>query len=273
MVRMSADVRYREWTGRPARPVRYGLWQRWADRRNGRRDGKSSLPLVVADEPAERTDESSPVLDGRELATAPSAAMVPADAVTPVNTPYVAMLACLFDELATHEAIGWEDRAQPLRSRLETAREQLVDLRARLDEHQQRLKAAAEPLDEQAQQVRRAVEIKKDRPAYLSRGRRLVQHARAADEAEQRYLATLAQYQRLAAEVLDLTERVDAERRVAAARVRRVHAHVLRRVAGYWRYLMLFHEQGRALNTQLRPVGPQLPSWVLGLDDDQKGTA
>ncbi|MEV4412920.1 hypothetical protein [Catellatospora sp. NPDC049609] len=254
----------RGWTGPPARPIRYGLWQRWADRRNGRRDASKGIPEVVVDEKAQIDAESTlPGADRYELVPASAAAMTPP---APVNTAYIGMLAGIFKQQAEEERIGYRERRGPLDSARQAKEKQLAELSELLAEHRRQLGAAGEPLDEAGRRVRRAVEIANDRPEYLSRRRRLSDHARELAKAEQRYLRTLTACQKLAAEIVDLHAQILAERHVAVARVRRACAHAERRIAGYWRYLVLHHQQGPALNTQLRPAGPQLPSW-LDFDD------
>ncbi|MGN9914174.1 hypothetical protein ACTMTJ_42270 [Phytohabitans sp. LJ34] len=249
---------YESWVRPPARPIRYGLVERWLDRRNGRIDGKKAVLRLVQAEPDASDDRAETANTHPRETPAPP----------PISTFYVDSLCKRFGSVAEHEKQQRDERLYLLSKKLEAAVAREKTAANKLEVAEAAWKGASQPPTEETLRTRHVAEEELDRPTYLSRQRRLAQHGRTRERSESRYAALDEEWHACNAEVADLRNRISTERRIADSRVRAQLAHTQRRIATYWTHLIRTYERGAELNQNLRPAGPRLPDWTR---DDTDG--
>jgi hypothetical protein len=223
------------WREKPAKPLRYPLWQRLNDRIAGRRDGKSGIPASSDDE-------------------------------APAVTPYHAALARQFNGAADKEHLNMEietfDQAKQLddlNNRIINAEQQRADARKRLEE----MPATA---PEEVLRVRNAVEL--HLPEEVGRTRRQREYDKKRQPLVDAEAEAERQAQRLRLEHGRLAAEVATTRRIFATRARLHYAHAERRCHTYERQLLRYHPNAAELNARLPLWRPQLPPWARDPDTE-----
>ncbi|MEU5907869.1 hypothetical protein ABZ780_26290 [Micromonospora sp. NPDC047467] len=247
---------YRKWTAAPARPVRYLPHQALADWFHGWRDGKRGVPALPRQAAAEE--------DGTNLAgTIPGADFDQSRRL--VTTPRLETLRRRAEEQIAKEEVVFLAARDPITRELRALTPAIEQWRRRAAEAAAKLSSAREaPADEDLKERRTA---ETDRPDSLVRQRRLAEHARrlaSAELAHERACGHLEVHLRRQAEI---TETLGHQKRAFQARKRRLEEHAGRRVATYWQQLVRSHDDGPELNSQLRPIGPELPGWTGSGDE------
>ncbi|MFB4290860.1 ATP-binding cassette domain-containing protein [Nonomuraea sp. ATR24] len=216
-------------------PIRYGPLARATDWYHGWRDGRAEIPSPAADGEPDR----------------------------PVTTPHRDALIRRAQDAFEHERLRYEAvRAGILARRAVAAslKPQAEEQAARAEE---RLAAVSAPLPDEERTRRRLGEDDRDERVVVTRrlreqGRR-VRAARAAARDARAELATLD------GRIDAASQEADGLLRAASARVRRVHEHTQRRLAGYRRRLARTHPYGAWVNDVLSSPAPEIPGWaVLG---------
>lgn len=229
------------WTSAPAKPIRYSLFQRIADRRTGRRDGRSGIPVVPADLlSAGGTDGSPPpVFDtGRlkELTARYRGAVTAVDAT--------------FQRFCEEQA----EARNAAFAKLKLAESRLARAQAAYDE-------AAEPLTHEQLNTRRITE------SPLSdvhvRQRRRGEYDRARQAAAEQFDAAQQEFQDATAALRTIDMMIDGSRERAAGQARRLHWHAQRRAQVYWQHLVRVHPHGDVLNGRIEPAEPERPDWAM----------
>ncbi len=218
-------------TGRPEKPIRYGLFARAADRRAGRVDGKAAL-LAAAYE-----------LNG--------AASV---------TPYLAAIDRRYRTQAELVRLRTDRDIAPAVERRITVRQQIGAAEAAAAEARKRIEdfPVVAPADVLTQrnvlELTTAPELIRTRNQreWDARRRALIAEDRGAGEA----------VRALRAEEAQLTGAITIRERIGATRVRRLHEHALQRSRTYERQLVLRHPRGARLLPLLALARPELPDWV-----------
>lgn len=247
---------YQQWTARPARPVRYLPHHILADWFHGWRDGKRGVPVMPRlAAPGEREDPLAVSAavdhfdDTRRLVTTPRLEVLrrrAAEQTTREKTTYLAARDPLYRE------------AEALIPTVDEWRHRVAEAAARLD------RARVAPAEEDLKE-RRTGET--DRPDTLVRQRRLAEHARRLADAEAAHEQARSRLTAHLRRQAELSETLQHHDRAFRARERRVNEHAGRRVATYWQQLVRSHDDGPGLNSQLRPIGPDLPGWT-GTQDE-----
>lgn len=214
-----------------ARPRIYGPVEWWQDVFNASRDGRVGLP------------DADAVSVGEHSAL----------------TPHIETLTRAFEDSAERE------RIRALRDLAAVLHRRAVE-RASVDEHADALVAAQEELTGVGEpeavelEVRRIGEDGVDSALVRERRRREYEKRVAPLRAEVRRQESGLLTARAA---LARTEGVvDVRVGLAAARVARLHAHVLRRIAVYERRLLRVHPAPHQLRARLPLLRPVLPAWT-----------
>lgn len=224
----------RAWTSPPAPVMPYRLVDRWADARQGRRDGRKGIPAL----PPESDGQAEPFEGKPET----------------VDTGRIRQL-CSQAEVAMAVELdrgSWaiakrEQARDEAHSRVETAR-------TRLDRAECRLAEADRGADLGEQ---RAAELY--RPAELVRNRRLAEWKRERAAAETAFFEAQRQHAD-ATHQLNARERdVEAARAAVRLRVAAVRAHFARRIYAYWQHVVGAHPEGGRLNAAYLPAEPEPP--------------
>ena len=218
----------------PAKPVRYGLFARLADRLSGRADGRRGIPPVPADGG-----------DGT---------------VRAAYTMRLEQLRSARDDAVHREQQRFLGSTAALRDRLAGAGAALVAGRAALADAEER-RAVLGPGPAEEELVMRAVDGRTT-PEQITRYRRSRDRADRIERLEREMAALRGQIRGHQEEI----DRIDAQLadREAASRaqaMRRVE-YARRRTATYWYWLTRRHPDGSAVLATLRPDTDRLPEWL-----------
>jgi hypothetical protein len=227
----------------------YRLMDRWADARQGRRDGRKGIPALppAPDGQAEPFDGKQETVETGRIRQLCSQAEV----------------AMAVEQDRGSWAIAKREQARDeAHSRMETARTRLVraerwltdaDAGADLEEH-------------------RLAEL--HRPAELVRNRRLSEWKRARAAAETAFFEAQRQHAD-AKHLLNSREReAEAARTAVRLRVAAVRAHFARRIYTYWQHVVGAHPESGRLNAAYLPAEPEPPppAHVTDLPGEQVGS-
>ena len=215
------------------KPIRYGQWQRWTDAYHGWRDGRKSIPARSPRIPA-----SGPVTTPHREALIRLAQ----DAFAEEYLDYQRLVAETHRRItagqarldATGETLAWAQSAEDMESRPLTA-EQVTRRRLGEDQH----------------------------PAQVIIQRRQREQHRLIARARAEVVRARADLADIEAELADDITEAQQQHQLAAARVRRIHEHVHRRLAVYRRSLIRAHPDGGWANAALSPKAPEIPGWAL----------
>jgi len=234
------------WTATPARPIRYSLFQRVADWRTGRRDGRNGIPAVPPELISANARPDFPVSD---------APIPPA-----FRTSRLAELAeqyhgCVEDEYARFQRYRAEQAEEhnTAVARVEVADDELEQARSAYA-------AASTPLPDERLKTRRITEGQL--PDVHVRQRRTGAHDRVLAAARERLDTATKEYHGATAALRTIDMRIDKRREWAAGQSRRLRRHEQRRKQVYWQYLVRWHPYGDVLNGRLEPAGQELPDWA-----------
>lgn len=222
--------------GRPHKAITYGLIARAADCLAGAADGRAGQPVVPSD------PDTAPLQGG--------------------VTPYLEMLNRHFGDRAERERLQADIAIAPLSQERERVRALAGAADEKVTESRKRLDAFGETPDAAALNKRNVLEQNADE--LLVRTRRQREHAAGRARLLAQEQQALDEARRLRVEEGRLTEAIAARERIASTRVRRLHAHTLRRCATYLRHLVHKHPDGPAVIPVLELALPSLPTWVQG---------
>lgn len=221
---------------RAMRPRRYGLWARWTDRREARRDARAGLPYLDEERPDHVRTASCDVLVSQGQAA--------------------------FDT----EWMLLQEDLHRLAGRLHDARHRLSEAAADVAAARQRLDNAPPPEPTESARVRGGEEH--TTPAIRADRREREHDARVADG-----LAELSKAQKRLSEAASEEATVrDAQCRrirIAQARARQLGRYTQMRISAYWRWLVRRHPDGGRINALVvgtQPFGP--PAWAEMTPDD-----
>ena len=239
MGRKKRDV----WEAKPQRPIRYGLFARFADWCVGRRDGKAGLLQLPK---------------------------VPPEGLTaPLTTPYLDQL------VASQRGAAEEENKQALRDaepdvkRLVALTVEVAQGLERSSEIQRELEAMPETPPAAVLERRNAVEQNAD--DLLIRARRAREYAAVREKAKgERRRVEGARGVRLV-EMARVDGAISVRRLALHVRVRRLWAHAMTRRAAYVRHLCRHHPDGAALLPYFDLSAPELPGWLEGWPQDLGG--
>jgi len=217
----------------PARPWRYGLADRFADRWHARADARAGLPSA---EP------------GRPTGTA------------------------TLEVLAQEFLAGAHRERQRLDEELAPLLEQAAQLTTRIAETELAVARATAALAtwpvllaEDQLRLRRAGET--GTAADVVRARRAREYELQRRPLVHREADLYSQLTKLRVELTRLRSRVRATEVVGATRVRRLHAQVMRRISAYERHLVRCHPAGDRIGGVLAAQHPRVPGWVPAAED------
>lgn len=236
------------WTAPPARAIRYPLTERLADSYAGRRDGRLGLPSV----PAEL------------LGVGPENPAAEAPVEAGVSTNRLEQIRHAHHGRMQGELNAFLKFREDMHARQIEAAGQVRAADAVVAKRRKEVEVARTVPSEPELGVCRLAETKHERSPELVRRRRLGEHERHLQQAEERLAAAEADATkaRVALDMVDSTVRNRWS--LTVVRARRLHEHAQRRAHVYWRQLVRTHPQGDVLNGALARVGPDLPEWALG---------
>jgi len=272
---------------------------RFLDWWNGRRDGRVGIPwFEPAEEPPPSSVEGQPSSAAGEPGTtgpadASLADSAPANRAEPVPPPtagptaeptergglvrepcgppiipppYLRYLRSRAADAARLEWVRAEARIARAQARVDQLRATAASLlQATVDAKDYEAGLPVEP-DERTMNERTYTDELRQRPESLSRSRRRGDHAKAIDAAKAARRRAEESYLAQSAEIARIEALIAAEKRVRTARILRIHEHMRRREASYWRHLVRHHPHGARLSGCLDPAAPDLPSWVRETD-------
>jgi hypothetical protein len=293
---MAADTKPKASPEPPPKPIRYSLVARLEDIYNGRLDGRRQLPLVLmplspeptgedGDQPhadgaataGEHPDRRAEVLaDSRDRPTQAVAepAELPAASdrqqiphpVTEVNitTAHWHRLRALARELMEQELISGLYDIRSRQIKIAQLRVEATSLASQAEIAKTALDLAARQPDDGELKERRIAESDPDkRPDRLVRDRRLAEHRKRLQVAEDRH-RQLVDSMALSEQTAKAHEaELEVDVAIIRAKARRVTEHVNRRTATYWQNLVRKHKHGEWLNEALPEIRPELPDWAV----------
>ena len=223
---------YPEWNGRPARSLRYGPLARLADIRRGRHDGRKGIPELPAVEPDGPIDQWTATVSGLRKAA---------------------------QERRAHEDETLVADCSRLTETAGRIEKELPGKRLALKAAERKL-ARIKPIDVRGEVERRLAEGNlAQRPEQLVRQRRGKEYVRQIADAEQGLEQATRALAHLEKALDTLKEQIRLRRGLTEQRNRRVTQYTERRVAAYWRSVLLHHPEGPRLNAILRFAEPAKP--------------
>lgn len=239
-----AQKQHDVWDAKPSKPVRYGPFDRFADWRHGRGDGKSGRPQLPS--------------------------VSPQDLAMGLTTPYIARLRNGFRSAAEAENGRATQDIQHYVTRS-------LELDALAQQHLERSNACQKELDslpeippEALLSRRNAAEQHAD--DTLIRTRRSREYTAARDKVKVAKLRAEEALNQCLAEQAGVKGAIAVRRLALHVRVRMLHAHTLMRRDAYLGHLTNHHPDGAALigYFSLSPV--DLPDWLESWPDNQGDT-
>lgn len=234
MAKSAEQVAEKYWRRRPERPIFYGVCARFSDWRAAVKDRRAGIPAVPA-----LTDEADP---------------------SALWTPTTSRHLHRFEGAAERErlqfeieTVGLSQTAEQLRAALDAATEGLR--RAVAD-----LEAIPVELDATALARRHSGEAATSESVVA--GRRARTHSAVRDAQVAKVEQLTQRIESLQVQLRTTRQNIRSRHSIAAARVRRHHAHSCLRVDHYHRALVRKHPDRDRLLPQLQLGRPALPNWA-----------
>ncbi|RSM65239.1 hypothetical protein DMH04_49630 [Kibdelosporangium aridum] len=221
----------REWTRPPAPPIRYYLWQRWADMRAGKRDGKALLQPASFVPDASAGNAAQPIVD----------------------TPATRLLYELYRQAVAVEGMEQVARWSLLASERTSAIAELANASDRLHDDDQVLAEV-----EKGPDYERITLGEKDRPEEVHRARRQREFEEARQISRRARRDACQNLAKADAIIKQNQVSQDSLQCVSELREQRIHAHYERRAATYWRSFVQAspNEKAKELCEKFRPGLP-----------------
>jgi hypothetical protein len=257
----------RSWTGRPERPRRYKLGDRWKDFRAGRTDGKKRIPEVISGQLAVAPDA------GNEEPQGPDPDQATPDAVStlPVTPHLHALKHHRNQELARLREVWYRQTRGLLLEKIGAAETAYVSAALKKGVAKSNLeKVSDEPTDEELRHRRVAEQDEEKWPEARVRDRRRNERDQARQDAEDDLLKASAELNAADVSHKHAQLALDDQLRAVRAEGWQVVHHYGKREASYLRALARKHEQGPELVKLLKLAGPGMPDWLLQTTRDAK---
>jgi len=214
------------------KPIRYGQWRRLTDAYHGWRDGRKTIPARFPQIPAPG----------------------------PVTTPHREALIRLAQDAFAQEYLDYQRLVAETYRRIMAGRARLDAVRETLAWAQSAEDMESRPLT--AEQIARRRLGEDQHPEQVIIQRRHKEQQRLIARARAEVVRARADIADIEAELADDVQEAQQQHQSAAARVRRIHEHVHRRLAVYRRSLIRAHPEGGWANAALSLKAPEIPGWA-----------
>jgi ABC transport system ATP-binding/permease protein len=215
------------------RPIPYGQWQRWADARHGRRDGRAGIP----------------------------APLPPGAPGGPVTTPHREALIRQARDAFAYEHLQYRTLVAEPHRRIMAGRTRQAAAQCAAD-------WASLALDMESgvpagPEIRRRRLGEEHHPETVIVQRRRREHHKQLDRARQAVASARASLAEADGDLEQVLQEARQHHEAAVVRVQRIHEHIHRRLAVYRRALVRSHPDGAWVNMVLSVAAPEIPGWAL----------